>query len=100
MILRIVNIFQLPTSTILSCETEETIPDRIAGRYELRDEGKLRQVLQIEGRVSVKELSEVPVTTIDVFTHETVELTQEEATAGGYSLQLAKTPPVLSRSPA
>jgi hypothetical protein len=87
MLLRVVNIFQLPTSTILSCETEDAIPERIAGRYDLRDESALRQVIQIEGRVSVRELSEVPVTTIEIFTHETVQLTQEEAASGGYLLE-------------
>jgi hypothetical protein len=100
MLLRIINIHQLPTSTILSCETEDAIPDRISGQYELRDENQVRQVVKIEGRVSVRELTEVPLTTIDIFTHETVQLTQEEAASGAFVLELAKTPPVLSRSPA
>jgi hypothetical protein len=100
MLLRVVNIFQLPTSTILSCETEESIPDRIAGRYNLRDKTAVRQVLQIEGRVSVKQLTEEPVTVIEIFTREAVQLTQAEAITGDYVLELSKAQPAPSQSPA
>lgn len=90
MLLRVINIVQLPTSIILSCETEDTIPDRIAGDYELRDKTGVRQIVKIEGRVAVRQLTGDPTSSVDIFTHDAVKLTQEEAFSSAFSLAPVK----------